>query len=124
MFRFAGSARVGQRFAVTIRVPSLFLASSPSQLHQTSSRKLAQAYCGGSSRSFSSDSTSTWNWNNFAATDKTENSEGGSNDSQESQVLKKTGQLYMSLMPLNEKVLLFFLMTAKEWISYFTKTFS
>ena len=108
MFRLAGSARAGQRFATTIHVPSLFFSSSPSQVHQKSSRKLVQAYSGGSSRSFSSNSTTTWNWNNFAAADKTENSEGCNNDSRESQVLKKTAELYMSLMPLNEKVGFFF----------------
>lgn len=50
-----------------------------------------------------SSSTGTWKWNNFAAGNK-DNIDDDENRSQESQVLKKCAELYMSLMPLNEKV--------------------
>lgn len=51
----------------------------------------------------SSGSTGTWNWNNFAESNDKKSKDEGSK-SQESQVLKKCAELYMSLMPLNEKV--------------------
>ena len=49
-------------------------------------------------------SSGTWNWNNFAASNDDKSKNDDENKSQESQVLKKCGELYMSLMPLNEKV--------------------
>lgn len=103
MFRLAGKVRVSPIFAGSLRVRSSLITASPSQRQQQhTSAKLAKAcYV---VRTFSSNSTGTWNWNNFAASDKKDNIEGGSKDSQESQVLKKTAELYMSLMPLNKKV--------------------
>ncbi|CAB9499840.1 EH domain-containing protein 2 [Seminavis robusta] len=56
-------------------------------------------------RSLSS-SGGTWNWNKFAHGNGTDGdgSADKKNESQEAQVLKNCGELYMSLMPLNEKL--------------------
>ena len=113
MFRIGGGIRVNSRFAASLSDRSFVLATSsslplplPLKQQQQSCQRIGKTsyYV---RRTFSSSSSSgTWNWSNFAAaaTDKKENSEGASNDSQESQVLKKTAELYMSLMPLNKKV--------------------
>lgn len=56
-------------------------------------------------RSFSSNSTDTWNWNNLSASSEEKGADSSSATSSEaSQVLKKCSELYMTLMPLNEKL--------------------
>jgi len=56
-------------------------------------------------RNLSSKSSSTWNWNTLSAAEtNNEKLEEKIETSQESQVMKKTAELYMSLMPLNQKV--------------------
>ena len=138
MFRIGGGIRVNSRFAASLSDRSFVLATSsslplPLPLKQQQQRHQQQSCqrIGKTSyyvrRTFSSSSSSgTWNWSNFAAaaTDKKENNEGASNDSQESQVLKKTAELYMSLMPLNKKVgkLRLFLQGNKEWYGPSGKT--
>jgi hypothetical protein len=50
-----------------------------------------------------SSTSGTWNWNNFGAS-KNDESKSEDHQSQESLVLKKCAELYLSLMPLNDKV--------------------
>ena len=61
-----------------------------------------------------STSSGTWNWNNFASSVSSSSSSNNKNnnnnnnekkESKEAHILRKCADLYMSLMPLNQKVL-------------------
>lgn len=98
MLRLVQPARIGRVFTASPRLTAIGKVT-PRQ-KKTTILRLVNAR-----KPFSS-SAGTWNWNNLAASgsesNKDDNDSG--NKSQESQVLEKSADLYMSLMPLNEKL--------------------